>query len=130
MFGSVSINSIKSIQDDSSRSTIQFFKFIYHLADTRVFFIITMIAFNIVSRQTAFYLTFMISLNVAISIGLKLIFRDGRPFMESKQILPYICQLSYGNPCTESMIGTSFFVTMGLYTVEKLKKQDDELSDK
>lgn len=88
-----------------------------------------MILFNIVSRQAAIYFTFVLSMNVFVDTLMKLTFQDGRPFMWSSGIFPFICELEFGNPATEAMNSVAFTFVFGLYLYEKLKEQDDELSD-
>lgn len=60
---------------------------------------------------------------------MKLTFQDGRPFMWSSGIFPFICELEFGNPCNEAMNSVAFTFAIGLYLYEKMKDQDYELSD-
>jgi hypothetical protein len=61
---------------------------------------------------------------------MKLAFQDGRPFMFTSKIFPFVCELEFGNPCDEAMNCVAFTFAVGLYMYEKFKEQDDELSDK
>ena len=50
--------------------------------------------------------------------------------MFTSKIFPFICELEFGNPCDEAMNCVAFTFTIGFYVYEKLKEQDEELSDK
>ncbi len=50
--------------------------------------------------------------------------------MFTSKVFPYVCELEFGNPSEEIMNFTTMSVTFGLYYYEKLKTQDDDISDK
>lgn len=130
VFRKSSLESIKKIQQDDSESTIGFFRFIYFLGDTRCYMIFQMMLFNLASRHTSFYFNFLLSLCIFVSSLLKLIFQDGRPFMFSYKIFPFICELSFGNPSEVMMNAVSFTTAAALHIITNLRNQKNEISDK
>jgi hypothetical protein len=50
MFKTASIEQIRRIQENDTQTTINFFKFIYNIGDTRCYFVFVMILFNFASR--------------------------------------------------------------------------------
>lgn len=50
--------------------------------------------------------------------------------MWSSKIFPFICELEFGNPSNEAMNCVAFTFAAGLYLYEKLKEQDEDISDK
>lgn len=129
MFKSASIQQIKAIQENDSASSVGFFRLIYYLGDTRCYTVFMMILFNVLSRQAAFYFTFVLSMSVFVETLMKLTFQDGRPFMWSSGIIPFICELEFGNPANEAMNSVVFTFAIGFFLYERMKEQDDELSD-
>ena len=121
IFRQSSIDTIKSIQENDPQTTINFFRFIFVLGDVRCYLVFLMILFNLLSRQTSFYLAFVLSFGLFLCAFLKLAFQSGRPFMTSQKIFPYVCQLSFGNPSAESMNITAFFIVLSLYTYHKIQ---------
>jgi hypothetical protein len=130
MFKTSSIAQIKAIQQHDSGSSIGFFRFIYYLGDTRCYTIFLMILFNFLSRQASFYFAFVLAMGIFIDTLMKLTFQDGRPFMWASAIFPFICELEFGNPSNEAMNSVAFTFAIGLYLFEKMKDQDEELTDK
>lgn len=61
---------------------------------------------------------------------MKLTFQDGRPFMFSSRVFPYVCELEFGNPSVVVLNCVAFIFSNGLNLYEKLKNQDEDLSDK
>lgn len=98
-----------------------FFKFIYNVGDTRIFLLILMALFNLVSRQAAFYFTFVMSFSLLLNAVMKFVFQNGRPFMYSSRVFPFICELEFGNPADEAMNSVSLIFAGGLYYYEVLK---------
>jgi hypothetical protein len=84
--------------------------------------------FNLLSRQAAFYFAFVFSLNIAVNTYMKFAFEDGRPFMFTSRVFPFVCELEFGNPCDEVMNFVTMVTAFGLYYYEQLKVQDDEFS--
>ena len=50
--------------------------------------------------------------------------------MFTSKIFPFICELEFGNPCNEAMNSVAFTFAIGLYAYEKLKEQEEDLTDK
>jgi PAP2 superfamily len=71
----------------------------------------------------------VLSTGIFIETLMKLTFQDGRPFMWSSGIFPFICELEFGNPSNEAMNSVAFTFAIGLYLYEKLNESDDEISD-
>jgi hypothetical protein len=88
-----------------------------------------MILFNCASRQTTFYFTTVLSTSIFFDTFIKLAFMDGRPFMWSSKIYPYVCDLEFGTPSTEAMNAVAMTFTTALFLYEKLKEQDSDLLD-
>ena len=130
MFKNASIEQISRIQQNDTPATVAFFKFIYNIGDTRCYFIFVMLLFNFVSRQTSFYFAFVLCANVFTETFMKLAFQDGRPFMQTSKIFPFVCELEFGNPAVEAMNCVAFAFALGFFAYERLKEQDEELSDK
>ncbi|CDW89873.1 pap2 superfamily phosphatase [Stylonychia lemnae] len=130
IFSKASIESIKQLQENDAKSTVGFFKFIYFLGDARCYYVLVMLFFNFFSRQTSFYLSLVISQCVFVETFLKLVLRAGRPYMKTSKIFPFVCELSFGNPSGESMMAVAFVIVVGLYVINKLKDQQDDLTDR
>jgi hypothetical protein len=79
------------------------------------------VLFNFLSRQAAFYFTFVFSVNLAINTYMKLAFEDGRPFMFTSRVFPFVCELEFGNPSDETMNFMTMVGAFGLYYYDKLK---------
>jgi len=79
-----------------------------------------MLLFNFASRQTAFYFTSIISLNIFAGAFMKLWFRDGRPFMWVTSIFPYVCELEFGNPGSEIMNAVAITFSIALFVKDKI----------
>ena len=56
--------------------------------------------------------------------------QDGRPYMFTSKVFPFVCELEFGNPSDEIMNFATMSLAIGLYYYEKLKTQDDDISDK
>jgi membrane-associated phospholipid phosphatase len=106
---------------NDSEGTINFFRFIYHLGEAKYFFIVTMVMFNLMSRQTSFYFASVISLCVFVEANFQLLIRQGRPYMMNRSIYPFICELSFGNPSGEALMSTAFFLAVALYYLQRLR---------
>eukprot|EP00347_Sterkiella_histriomuscorum_P008639 403344328 len=128
IFQKASIESIKNLQENDSKSTIGFFRFIHYLGDARCYYVLVMLFFNLYSRQTSFYFAFVISFCVYVECFLKLVLRAGRPFMKSLKIFPFVCELSFGNPSGEAMMSIAFLITLALYISSRLKEQTEEMT--
>lgn len=128
-FAESSISKIIDVQATLSQSTIGFFRFINFIGDSRCFYVLLMIQFNLASRQTAFYFTFVISLCIFVEAFFKMVLKAGRPFMKSTKIFPYVCELSFSNPCGETMMSTAFIFAGWMLYLHKLKRQDTLLTD-
>ena len=100
----------------------------YHVGNTKNYLIGLMVLFNFASRQTAFYFTAVISLGIFVTAFTKLSFKDGRPFMWVTSIFPYICELEFGNPATETMNAVAITFSTGLFLKNKLSNSDEYLS--
>ena len=50
--------------------------------------------------------------------------------MYTSKVFPFVCELEFGNPSDEIMNFTMMSLTLGLYYYEKMKTQDDDLSNK
>lgn len=85
--------------------------------------------FNLSSRQTAFYFAYVFGTSLTMNTFMKLSFEDGRPFMYTSKVFPFVCELEFGNPCDETMNFTAMILAWGLWYYEKLKRQDDDLTD-
>jgi hypothetical protein len=77
--------------------------------------------FNFWSRQTAFYFTFVMSVSLAVCTYMKFAFEDGRPYMYTSRVFPFVCELEFGNPSDETMNFTVMIFAGGLYYYERLK---------
>lgn len=100
------------------------------MGDTKVYMITLMILFNMLSRQTSFYISFVMSFSMLINTMMKLGFQDAKPFMLTRSIYPFVCELEFGNPCDETMYFVTFIFAFGLYYYEKLKEQDEDTTDR
>ena len=66
---------------------------------------------------------------MALSTYMKFGFEDGRPFMYTSRIFPFVCELEFGNPSDETMNFTTMIFAAGFYYYEQLKKQENDLTD-
>ena len=83
-------------------SSLEFFEYINYAGNQETYFLVVMIMFSFFSRETSFYLAFAITISLALSITLKLMLRDPRPYMVTDEITNYICILTFANPASES----------------------------
>ena len=60
---------------------------------------------------------------------MKFAFEDGRPFMLTSKVFPFVCELEFGNPCDEVMNFVTMAASFGLYYYEHLKLQENDLSN-
>jgi len=70
------------------------------------------------------------SFAMVINTMMKLGFQDAKPFMLTRSIYPFVCELEFGNPCDETMYSVAMIMAGGLYYYEKLKEQDEETNDR
>lgn len=61
---------------------------------------------------------------------MKLVLRAGRPYMKTTKIFPFVCELSFGNPSGEAMMGIAFILSIGLYIFVKIREQTEDLTAK
>ena len=52
---------------------------------------------------------------------MKFAFEDGRPFMNSSRVFPFVCELEFGNPSDETMNFTTMVIAGALFYYETLK---------
>jgi len=83
--------------------------------------LLMMFLFNVLSRQTAFYFSFVFSFSLFLNTSMKLAFQDAKPFMLTRSIYPFVCELEFGSPCDETMHFVSMILALGFYYYEKLK---------
>ncbi len=88
-----------------------------------MYILFLIILFNFTSRQTAFYFSFVFSVNMVLSTFNKFALEDGRPFMYTSRIFPYVCELEFGNPSDETMNFTTIIFAAALHYYDSLKKQ-------
>jgi hypothetical protein len=50
---------------------------------------------------------------------MKLAFEDGRPFMYTNKIYPYVCEVQFGNPSDELVNFTSLSFAGAFYLIKK-----------
>ena len=60
---------------------------------------------------------------------MKLAFQDAKPFMLTRSIYPFVCELEFGSPCDESMYSVAMIFASGLYYYEKLKNQYEDVTE-
>jgi hypothetical protein len=60
---------------------------------------------------------------------MKFAFEDGRPFMYSSRVFPFVCELEFGNPSDETMNFTTMVIAGALFYYESLKTESGELTD-
>ena len=102
-------------QHDMSDASITYFKLITLLGYGAVGVGIFMLTFIFFSREKAFYILFVHTLESLANQLLKMLYQAPRPYFMSENMEIYgSCAMTYGNPSGHSSFSTAIFVTLFL----------------
>ncbi len=107
-----SLQLIPQIQKNLPKFFIYFFKFVSYSCYLEVLFPLIIIIFNICSLQTNFILLNALFGMTFVANLLKLIYHNPRPFWINPDIIPYKCEVDYGNPSGHAVAIFSFYLVM------------------
>jgi hypothetical protein len=102
-------------QNGMSNASIEFFKFItlfgYGAAGAAFFFL----AYIFSSREKAFYILFVHTVQSLYNQEAKMLYRSARPYFESERMRIFgSCAMTYGNPSGHASFSSSVYVTLFL----------------
>lgn len=104
---------VESIQDHS-RNEIRddFFKFMRYFGSDWVIIGASPVLFHIGDCRDTLKTILIICMSAYLNCVLALWQREPRPFWTKSEIDPVICDVGFGNPSKETMIGVTFFATI------------------